>query len=56
LEPQEPRDATRAHSSVVDAFRATLDLFEMGVDVIRQNLRRRHRDACEAEIDRLLDG
>ena len=36
------------------AFCATLDLFQTGVDVMRQNLRRRHRDATEQEIEHLL--
>ena len=47
--------APRPESSVADAFRATLDLFETGVELMRQNLRRRHPDAGEAEIERLLD-
>lgn len=46
--------ASPAEPSVADAFRATLDLFETGVDLMRQNLRRRHPDASEAEIDRRL--
>jgi hypothetical protein len=41
-------------SSVSEAFRATLDLFQTGVDLTRQNLRRRHPDADEREIERLL--
>jgi hypothetical protein len=39
---------------LVDAFRATLDLFQTGVDVMRQNLRRRHPEATEQEIERRL--
>jgi hypothetical protein len=46
--------ASSAEPSVADAFRATLDLFETGVDLMRQNLRRRHPDASEAGIDRRL--
>jgi len=42
-------------SSAADAFQATLELFETGLGLMRQNLRRRHPDASEAEIDRLLD-
>jgi hypothetical protein len=38
-------------SSVAEAFRVTLDLFETGVELMRQNLRRRHPDASEAEVD-----
>jgi hypothetical protein len=32
----------------------TLDLFQMGLEVMRQNLQRSHPDAAEEEIDRLL--
>lgn len=41
-------------SSIADAFRTTLDLFETGVDLMRQNLRRSHPEASEEEIERLL--
>ena len=37
-----------------ESFRMTLDLFQTGVDLMRQNLRRRHPDAHDEEIDRLL--
>ena len=37
-----------------DSFRMTLDLFQTGVDVMRQNLRRRHPEAHDGEIERLL--
>jgi hypothetical protein len=38
------------------AFRTTLDLFETGLELMRQNLRREHPDASEDEIDgRLQD-
>jgi hypothetical protein len=37
-----------------DSFRATLDLFQTGIDLMRQNLRRRHPEAAEQELDRLL--
>jgi hypothetical protein len=40
--------------SDADAFRATLDLFQTCVDLIRQNLRRRHPDAGDEEIERRL--
>jgi hypothetical protein len=43
-----------ASSAVGDAFRTTLDLFQSGVDLMRQNLRRRHPDAGEQDIERLL--
>jgi len=35
-------------------FRLTLDLFDAGVQLMRQNLRRQHPDADEREIDRRL--
>ena len=43
---------TRA--SVAEAFQATLDLFETGIDLMRQNLRRSHPAAGDDEIERLL--
>jgi hypothetical protein len=43
-----------ASVAVVQAFRATLDLFETGVDLMRQNLRRRHPEASNEDIERLL--
>ena len=42
-------------SSIAEAFRTTLDLFETGVDLMRQNLRREHPDETEDEIDRRLN-
>lgn len=39
---------------ISDAFRTTLDLFQTGCDLMRQNLRRRYPDVHEREIDRLL--
>jgi hypothetical protein len=43
-------------SSTVSArmFRLTLDLFDAGVQVMRQNLRRQDPEADEQEIDRRL--
>jgi hypothetical protein len=41
-------------SSVADAFRTTLDLFETGLALMRQNLRRNHPGATNEEIERLL--
>lgn len=41
-------------SSIVAAFRATLELYETGIDLMRQNLRRRHPDVDEHDIERLL--
>ncbi|MEO8257055.1 MAG: hypothetical protein ABI868_06880 [Acidobacteriota bacterium] len=37
-----------------DSFRMTLDLFQTGVDVMRHNLRRRHPEARDEEVERLL--
>lgn len=37
--------------SPADAFRATLDLFEAGLELMRQNLRRNDPEATEEEID-----
>jgi Rv0078B-related antitoxin len=41
--------------SVADAFRATLDLFEVGLRLMHQNLRRSDPGATEEEIGRRLD-
>ena len=41
-------------SSAAEAFRTTLDLFETGLDLMRQNLRRSRPDAGDEEIERLL--
>jgi hypothetical protein len=35
-------------------FRLTLDLFDTGVQIMRQNLRRQDPEAAEREIDRRL--
>ena len=40
--------------SPAESLRASLDLFEAGVDLMRQNLRRQHPQADDREIDRLL--
>jgi hypothetical protein len=40
--------------STVDAFRTALDLFDTGLDLMRENLRRSHREAGDKEIERLL--
>lgn len=37
-----------------EAFRTTLDLFDTGLDLMRQNLKRSHPEAGDEEIDRLL--
>ena len=41
-------------TSVAAAFRTTLDLFATGIELMRQNLRRSHPKAGEADITRLL--
>ena len=41
-------------SSLVEAFRTTLDLFQTGFELMRQNLRRRHPEAADEDIERLL--
>lgn len=43
-----------AHSSPAEAFKATLDLFATGLDLMRQNLRRSHPGADDQEIERSL--
>jgi hypothetical protein len=40
--------------SASDAFRTTLDLFDTGLNLMRQNLRRDHPEADDDEIDRRL--
>jgi hypothetical protein len=40
--------------SVGNVFRTTLDLFETGLGLMRQNLRRERPDATEQEIERQL--
>jgi hypothetical protein len=39
-----------------ERFQATLDLFEMGLGLMRQNLRRGHPDSTDVDVDlRLRD-
>jgi hypothetical protein len=45
---------TPSTPSVANAFRTTLDLFETGLELMRQNLRRDRPDAAEQEIERGL--
>jgi len=40
--------------SIADAFRTTLDLFDAGLDLMRQNLRRSHPAASDEQIQMLL--
>jgi hypothetical protein len=37
-----------------ERFRIAMDLFETGVDLMRQNLRREHPDESEAQIEERL--
>ena len=46
--------APRSTADVAAAFRTTVDLFETGVAMKRQSLRRSHPDASEEEIERRL--
>jgi hypothetical protein len=39
---------------VAAAFQTTLDLFETGLHIMRQNLKRAHPEATDQEIDRRL--
>ena len=48
------RMASSTSQSAAAAFRTTLDLFETGLRLMRQNLRRDHPEATEQEIDRQL--
>jgi hypothetical protein len=42
-------------SSAAASLQAALDLFETGLQLMRQNLRRRYPDADDEAIDRLVD-
>lgn len=46
--------AMDSRASVVEAFRVTLELFETGVALMRQNLRRAHPHDTDEEIERRL--
>ena len=37
-----------------DKLRSALELFESGLELMRRNLRRRHPDAAQEELERLL--
>ena len=43
-----------APGAVAAAFRTTLDLFDTGLALMRQNLRRSHAEAGDGKIERLL--
>lgn len=41
-------------SPEAERFRVAAELYETGLDIQRQNLRRRHPDATKAEIEALM--
>lgn len=43
-----------SQQALADAFRTTLDLFETGVALMRQNLRRQDPNASESELNERL--
>jgi hypothetical protein len=43
-----------SHRVESQRMRTALDLFELSLDLMRQNLRRRHPEAGEPTIERLL--
>ena len=47
---------TESSSTAAERFRIAMDLFQTGVDLMRQNLRREHPDDSDEEIEaRLAD-
>ncbi|MHC4449965.1 MAG: hypothetical protein ACYS0E_07465 [Planctomycetota bacterium] len=44
----------RTSSTAVSRLRAALELHDDGVEIMRQNLRRRHRSESQAEIETRL--
>jgi len=49
-----PKPYSSGMNGAAQAFRATLDLFQSGIDLMRQNLQRRHPQATDDDIDALL--
>ena len=49
------RTAKPSAETLRDRLLATFEMFELGVDMMAANLRRRHPDASPEEIERLLD-
>ena len=47
-------DCYNGRMPAVDAFRTTLDLFDTGVALMRQTLRRRYPQAADSEIEQRL--
>ena len=52
--PYSAHVGSRPKASVAEAFRTTLDLFETGVAMKRQNLRRSYPHDSDEEIERRL--
>jgi hypothetical protein len=46
--------ASASRASVAEGFRTALDLFETGVAMKRQSLRRKHPDASDEDIEQRL--
>lgn len=44
-----------ADSTPADRLRVVFDLYAAAESIMRQNLRRRHPDAAEGEVERMLD-
>ncbi|TMQ08061.1 MAG: hypothetical protein E6J90_41535 [Deltaproteobacteria bacterium] len=49
------RTAKPSAETLRDRLLATFEMFELGVEMMAANLRRRHPDASPEEIERLLD-
>ena len=49
------RAAKPSTETLRDRLLATFDMFELGVDMMAANLRRRHPHASPEEIERLID-
>jgi hypothetical protein len=50
------RDPSKpAAETLKDRLLAAFEMFDLGVDMMRANLRRRHAHASSQEIERLLD-
>jgi hypothetical protein len=51
---EDPIDSPPTAPSPADAFRTTLELFQTGTELMRQNLRRTHSEASAEEIELFL--
>lgn len=47
--------SSSSESLLAERLQTALDLYEAGEQLMRENLRRQHPEAGEAEIERLLD-